>query len=555
MAQRKNPFICLHRSRDLPLSSPSILSAHDLAKSYDGRLILDDVTVLASSGQRIGLVGENGAGKSTLLRLLAGLEEPDAGTLHRPKDCGYLHQQLPFALDTPMQGVIDAALADIRSAKAWLKNLAERMRDAPDDAAAIAEYGTLLEFAENCGLWDVDIRVNIILEGLGLGGISLSRPLTALSGGQRARLGLAALLVNQPRALLLDEPTNHLDDAAIRFLESQLKSLRGVVVVASHDRVFLDQVCTDIIDLDPSRGGVTRYGGAYTAYLDAKRQERLRWKQQFEAEQDQLRELRHAVDITARAISHGRAIKDNNKLAHNRAGARVQSQVARRVRNTQNRLDALSKAQIPKPPEPLIFKASLTGDPGADRVGISLRDVLLNDRLDIKRLDVSLSDRLMIVGPNGAGKSTLLHIMAGLLTPHAGDVRRATNIRVKLLRQDVAFRDDNLTPRQIYEETLGPDAAPLLSLGLVPPKAIDRPLGLLSLGQQKRVALALIVADPPEILLLDEPTNHFSLSLLEELESALHATPGGVVVASHDRWLRHNWMGTIIEMNDGKIVA
>ena len=324
-------------------------------------------------------------------------------------------------------------------------------------------------------------------------------------------------------------------------------------MIASHDRVFIDKICTDIIDLDPSRNGVTRYGGAYTQYLNAKHQERIRWEQQFDAEQEELCKLRHYVDVTARTISHGRAIKDNNKLAHNRAGGRVQKQVSRRVRNAQNRQEELDKAQVRKPPKPLTFKASLTSPPGNDRIGVSLHDVHVADRLDIERLDVRLSDRLMITGPNGAGKSTLLQILAGLLTPDSGNVRRAKNTRIKLLKQDVTFDDNTLSPRQLYEEALGINAASILSLGLIPPHELDQPVGLLSIGQQKRVALALIVGNPPEILLLDEPTNHLSLSLLEELEEALQEAPGGVVITSHDRWLRRNWTGTSLAMIDGKI--
>jgi macrolide transport system ATP-binding/permease protein len=251
------------------------LSAHDLTKVYGDRLVLDGVSLTASPGQRLGLVGENGVGKSTLLRLLAGVEEPDAGDVTRLPDCGYLTQELAFGMEQSVGDVLDDALADIHAAERRLGELAGRL----EDPQALAEYGEVLEWAQAHDVWDAGRRAALVLDGLGLGSVHTDRRLGELSGGQRSRLGLAALLIKQPRALLLDEPTNHLDEDAMVFLESQLRRLPGVVVLASHDRVFLDAVCTDILDLDPARGGLTRYGGAYSDYLVAKRAERARWEQ------------------------------------------------------------------------------------------------------------------------------------------------------------------------------------------------------------------------------------------------------------------------------------
>jgi macrolide transport system ATP-binding/permease protein len=309
------------------MSNVSSLRAQNLVKSYGDRRVLDRVSLDAAPGRRIGLVGENGAGKSTLLRLLAGVEEPDDGVVERPADCGFLWQELPFAPAATVRDVLDDALSDVRTVQARLDELATRL----DDAEAVREYGELLDWAHDHDLWDADRRAELVLAGLGLS--TVEAEIGSLSGGQRARLGLAALLVRRPSALLLDEPTNHLDDEAVAFLERQLVALPGVVVIASHDRVFLDEVCTDVVDLDPARGGVTRYGGAYTAYLRAKRLERVRWEQQYQQEQDELIQLRNAVDVTARAVNHHRPMKDGNKVGYDRHGGRVQKQISRRVRN------------------------------------------------------------------------------------------------------------------------------------------------------------------------------------------------------------------------------
>ncbi|CAM3321586.1 ABC-F family ATP-binding cassette domain-containing protein [Kibdelosporangium persicum] len=525
--------------------SPSpYLLARDLDKVYGDRRVLDGVSLTASPGQRLGLVGENGVGKSTVLKLLAGIEEPDAGEIIRPPDCGYLAQELPYDLAHTVGQVVDDALAEIRDADRQLTELSTKL----DDPAALAEYGELLEWAQAHDIWDADRRASLVMEGLGLAGVAHDRKLGSLSGGQRSRLGLAALLIRQPQALLLDEPTNHLDDEAMAFLESQLTRLPGVVVVASHDRVFLDAVCTSIVDLDPTRGGITLYGGAYTDYLDAKRAERARWEQQYEAEQDELKRLKHAVAVTARGVAHNRAPRDNDKMSYDFFGGRVQKQISRRVRNAQHRLDELTRTQVRKPPAPLRFAAALTASPAENKLALSMRQVRVGGRLHIGQLDVVTGDRLMVCGSNGAGKSTLLHVLAGKLAPDDGEVRRARGVRVGLLEQDVEFPEPAKSPRQLYS-----GAVPLAELGLVAPKDLDRPVSRLSVGQRRRVALAVLIGRPPDVLLLDEPTNHLSLSLVEELEDALKSAPGSVVIASHDRWLRRTWDGAELVLRDGQV--
>src|SRR5690606_9315047 len=191
---------------------PAILSAHDLVKSYGERRVLDGVSLAAAPGQRIGLIGENGAGKSTLLRLLAGLEEPDGGQVTRPADVGFLHQELPYPGHVRIGQVVDRALAELREVQQTLDRLAERLQRDPADPEALAAYGEALQWGTDHDLWDADRRADLVLAGLGLAGAGRDRPVGRLSGGERSRLGLAALLIRQPRALLLDEPTNHLDD-------------------------------------------------------------------------------------------------------------------------------------------------------------------------------------------------------------------------------------------------------------------------------------------------------------------------------------------------------
>jgi len=375
-----------------------------------------------------------------------------------------------------------------------------------------------------------------------------------VSGGQRSRFALAALLLGRPDALLLDEPTNHLDDEAASFLERQLKGWAGPVIFASHDRAFLDAVATGLLDLDPARSGTTMFGGGYSAYLADKAAERARWEKQFADEQLELKELKHAVDVTSRSIAWSGKVRDNDKFVKSVKGNALDRQISRRIRNAEGRLDTLRDTQVRKPPKPLSFAGIPSGfqaqDDGTGLL-VQARDVRIPGRLAVAEFRVAPASRILVTGANGAGKSTLLSLLAGRLEPEAGSVQRRRGLRVGLLEQDVRFADPSLSPRRIYAAAVGErrsEAVPLSSLGLIAPGDVDRPVGSLSIGQQRRLALALIVARPPHLFLLDEPTNHLSLALATELEEALGAYPGAVVVASHDRWLRSGWKGETVHL-------
>ncbi|MFF2730236.1 ABC-F family ATP-binding cassette domain-containing protein [Streptomyces sp. NPDC058008] len=541
------------------MPQPALL-AHDLVRTLDGRRVLDGVSLTASPGHRIGLIGENGVGKSTLLRLLAGLDEPDAGSVTRPDGLGHLHQEMPFDAGSTIATVLDEALREARHDLAELDRLGTELARVPEDDPAHQElldaYGRCLERAQDRESWDADRRAALVLDGLGLGSFGHDRTLGSLSGGQRGRLALAALLVRRPPALLLDEPTNHLDDEAAAFLEEQVRGLPGTVVVASHDRAFLDAVCTDLVDLDPAVDGPVRYGGNYSAYLSEKRAERERWERRYAEEQEELEGLRHSAAVTAHDVAPDRAPRDNEKMGYGHRAGRVQSQISRRVRNATRRLEELERTRTAEPPRPLRFAA---GELAArTREGpeplVSLRDVRVPGRLALDGLEVAASDRLLITGGNGAGKSTLLAVLAGRLAAE-GKVRGPRRLTVGLLTQDTVFERPGRTVRDTYALSLGAARAekvPLGSLGLMHEADLDKPVGQLSVGQRRRLALALLVARPPQLLLLDEPTNHLSPRLCDELEAALGPGPGAIVVASHDRWLRRRWQGREVRLEAGR---
>jgi macrolide transport system ATP-binding/permease protein len=528
-------------------SSLSPLVARDVVKAYGDRVVLAGVDLLAQPGQPVGLVGENGVGKSTLLRLLSGTEEADAGSIARPADLGYLPQEPDFPADVSVTQVLEGALAPMHDAVARLETLADRIAD-PGVASA---YDDTLAWATVHEAWDADRRADLTVQRLGLADVDPHRPVAALSGGQRSRLALAAVAIRRPECLLLDEPTNHLDDDAMQLLEELVTSLPGVVVAASHDRTFLDAVCRVVVDLDPAHLGVdgsggNRFSGGYTEYLAAKRDARRRWEEAFEAQQQELDELRLAARTTARQVAHNRPPRDNDKFIHHFKGQNVARTVSRRVRDAERRIEVIDRDRVPKPPAPFGFRGLPAPERRSTGLVVSARDLVLAGRLDVPRVDVPAGGRLLVTGANGSGKSTLVKLLAGELQPSSGWLSVRAH-RIGHLPQDVTFSRPERTARDAYDAATG-TPYPLEALGLLHPRELARPVRVLSVGQQRRLALAVLVARRPDLLLLDEPTNHVSLVLAEELEAALDTFPGTVVVASHDRWLRRRWTGGVLAL-------
>ena len=531
--------------------SPSVvpLIARDVTLSYPNsahaeRVVLDGVDLLASPGQRIGLVGENGSGKSTLLRVLAGELTPSAGSVSAPDDLAYLPQDPPFAPSDTVGRVLEAALAPLHDAVAAVETLGARM---VDDADAAERFTRALEWAEFHDAWDADRRAEMAARRLGVADLAYDRCIGALSGGQRTRLALTAIITRRPECVLLDEPTNHLDDGAMELLEEFVTGLPGVVVAASHDRTFLDGACTDIVDLDPSAFGTdgnggNRFGGGFTEFLEVKEQARRRWEETFTEQQDELDELRQATRIGTSSIAHNRGPTDPDKFIYKFKGAKVERTVARRLRNAEQRLERAEREQVPKPPQRLRFRGALTAQSPTSQMAVQVRGLEVAGRLHVPQLDVPSGGHLLVTGHNGSGKSTLLSVLANRLAPTSGDVAVSAR-RVGLLVQDVQFDDLHRSARDTYAETVEPASPRLTELGLLHPRDVSKPVGELSIGQRRRLALAILVAKAPDLLLLDEPTNHISLTLASELEDALSVSAGTVIIASHDRWLRKRWDG------------
>lgn len=548
---------------------PSPILVRDVTRSYADRVVLRGIDLTVAPGRVVALIGENGSGKSTLLRIVAGQEPPDGGSVTTPADLGWLPQDPQFPRGATVGSVLEDALAPLHDAVSAVATLGARLADEPQLATAYAE---ILEWAQLHEAWDADHRADVAAYRLGCGALARNRLVAELSGGERSRLALAALVTRRPTALLLDEPTNHLDDTAFGLVEELILSTRGPVLFASHDRVLLDAVADEVVDLDPAydggRGaeanrdgsGVVgqRYTGTFSDYLDRQADARRRWEEAYAAQQDELDRLRAASRTTARRVAPGRGPRDNDKFIHAFKGQSVERTTARRVRAVERQIQAVERSLVPRPPRRIAFQGALTQAGQGSGPVVVVRDLAVPGRVALERMTVEPGEHWLVTGANGSGKSSLLQVLMGQIQPTHGTVEVHAR-RVGYLPQEVTYAEPGLsahvTYRRLLRSALGAEGLAgvpnLGELGLVHPRDLRTPVAALSTGQQRRLALALVIALEPDLMLLDEPTNHLSLALAGELEETLGRSPGAVIVTSHDRWLRRRWDGPSLPLAGG----
>ncbi|MFC0531948.1 ABC-F family ATP-binding cassette domain-containing protein [Phytohabitans kaempferiae] len=513
-----------------------VLSGASVALGAVPVLTAVDLTVTPAS--RIAIVGENGRGKSTLLHLLAGRLAPDEGSVSRIGTLGLAEQEMSTADERTVGEAVADAVADSLAALSALDAASIALADG--DETADERYAAALERAEILDAWDAERRVRVALDALEAES-DWSRRLSELSVGQRYRVRLACLLGGDADFLLLDEPTNHLDRNGLEFLTERLRARTGGVVVVSHDRALLADVAQTIVDLDPTPDDRPRvHSGGYDGYREGRRAERERWEQEYDRQQSERARLRDDLSAAQnRLVTGWRPDKGTGK--HQRA-----TRAAGLVQSVHRRRAALEAHAVtmPEPPQPLRFPELAT------RAGATLltaEKVTVDGRLS-SPTSVTLrgGSRLVVTGPNGAGKSTLLAVLAGELPATGGRVHRSHTARIVLLHQEVALplqrRASDVyathVDKLVSAGLIPPgEAIGLSSLGLLRPREASKRVGTLSVGQQRRLDLALALASRPHLLLLDEPTNHLSIALVDELTEALRGTRAAVVLSSHDRQL------------------
>ncbi|GGF34759.1 ABC-F family ATP-binding cassette domain-containing protein [Microbacterium paraoxydans] len=500
--------------------------------------VLHHVDLTLTSSSRVAIVGENGRGKSTLLQVLAGVLVPDSGTVQRIGTIAVAEQEMTAADSRTVGQAVAEAIAEPLAALAALDAAALALADNTDRAEE--QYTAALEHAEALDAWDAERRVQIALEALDAETDS-TRLLADLSVGQRYRVRLACLLGADHDFVLLDEPTNHLDRSGLEFLTAQLRARSGGVVVVSHDRALLSDIAETIVDLDPTPDDRPRvYGNGYAGYREGRLAERERWEQDYDHQQAEHARLQDSLSAAQnRLVSGWRPEKGTNKHGRaTRAGGLVQ--------NVHRRQEALEAHAVTVPEPPQLFRfPELPTRTGA--VLLSVDHVSVAGRLS-QPVSFSLSHRgrLVVTGPNGAGKSTLLSVVGSELSPDTGAVRMPRSTRLGFLHQETTLPPDRRAS-EVYATHVGAlvsegtlqesDAIGLSQLGLLRPREAGKRVGELSMGQQRRLDLALVLAMRPHVLLLDEPTNHLSIALVDELTDALGATAAAVVLSTHDRQL------------------
>ncbi|PKV89903.1 ribosomal protection-like ABC-F family protein [Streptomyces sp. TLI_146] len=540
----------------MPTAAPAVvaqLSVKEVTKSYGTRTILDLVSFTIRPGEKAAVIGENGSGKSTLLRLLAAAETPDSGqiTVSFPGGTGHLAQTLVLGAHCTVQDAVDHALADLRSMEARLREAEESLGEATD--GELAAYGDLLTAYEERGGYEADARVDAAMHGLGLAAITRDRLLGSLSGGEQSRLALACVLAAAPELLLLDEPTNHLDATAVRWLEDHLRAHRGTVVAVTHDRGFLERVATTILEVDRDERTVHRYGDGWAGYQAAKAAARRGAAQRYADWAEEVASIQALLEAAGRRLATTGHDPKQGFGKHRRSS---EAKLGGQVRSARQALAQLQSHPVAKPPAPLHFTAAFSAADGSAAGPLAeFEDVSVGERLHLAgRLTLAPGQRLLVTGDNGAGKTTLLRIIAGDLEPDEGTARRPAHIGY--LAQELPTYTTGLPLLAAY--AAGRPGAPdeyaeqLLALGLFHEQDLHVPVTALSAGQRRRLQIARLVTRPADLLVLDEPTNHIALDLAEDLQAALSAYPGAVVVVSHDRDFRARFEGEVLELHAGR---
>lgn len=514
-----------------------ILSAQHIAKSFGVNAVLRDVSLTVQQGDRIGLVGVNGCGKSTLMRILAGLDAQDGGeiSLVRGLRVGYLAQQNMVTSGETVWNELQKVYEQVFAMEKKLRELEDEMAHAHTDAQRFAQlsadYDRLTQRFEEADGYSWKSMVSGVLNGLGFKPAQYDQCVDSLSGGEQTRLCLARLLLQKPDLLLLDEPTNHLDMGTLQWLENYLAAYKGSVLVISHDRYFLDHVCTGIVEI--LMGASEQYNGNYTRYI-AQRQER------FESRM-------RAYEIQQKEIERQQAI-----IARYRMFNREKS--IRAAESREKALDRMEKLEKPVDERAIRFSFEARRRTGEDVLQLTEISKSFGEKhlFHDLTLRVRAGDRVALIGPNGVGKSTLIKIIVGEEQPDTGFIRYGSNVDIGYYDQHQStLHADKTALDEIWDRFPQMEQSNVrgaLGMFLFTGDDVFKPIHTLSGGEKGRVALTALMLRKDNLLLLDEPTNHLDMDSREVLEDALTDFGGTIITVSHDRYFINRIANRIIEM-------
>jgi len=533
-----------------------MLTAHHIHKTYGILPILQDISFSISQHERVGLIGANGCGKTTLMRILAGIEQPDSGTVASTRPnlrIGYLAQGMDFDPEQTLQSTLSLNLISQTDLESEIASLAQALTVNPNDSTLQAKYdSTILQFS------NPQSPVSI-LAPLGLADTPLDTPIKHLSGGQKTRLMLARVLLEEPNLLLLDEPTNHLDIEMLEWLEDWLNRFQGAVLVVSHDRAFLDNIVTSILDLNSETHTLQSYKGNYTEYIEQYLKEQDKQRAAYQDQEYEIRRMKQDINRTKQ-----QSLRVEMSTTPRTPGVRrIAKKVAKKALSREKKLDRYldSDERVEKPKSSWQMKLEFESE------GIQSKDVLIANSLSIGytlgkplleniNLHIRAGQRIALTGSNGTGKTTLIRTLAGKLHPLAGNLKLGMTVKLGYMSQEQELLNPDFNALQTiqsvatFNET---EARNLLHYFLFKGDDALRPTSDLSFGERARLQLGTLVAQGCTFLLLDEPINHLDIPSRARFEEALASFNGTILAVVHDRYFLERFASDVWHVKDGKI--
>ena len=548
------------------------LSLINVKKYMDATLVLKNINFQVYEGEKVGIVGVNGSGKSTILKLIAGIEQMnyyagypqtssygyDEGFVCVPREatCAYLEQIPQYEDGMKVIDVLKAAFDEVYTIENKMRELEEKMKSLETEnlEKALKQYSKLVELYEVKDGYNTEEKLNKICTGLRLDESFLNKEFNLLSGGEKTTVVLGKLLIDNPDILLLDEPTNHLDMDSIEWLEAYLKNYKGIVIIVSHDRYFLDNVVTKIVEIEDMESKT--YKGNYSDFVEQKEKNML---EQFHQYKEQQKEIK-TIQNTIKELKDWANRVDNNKFF--KRAASLQKRLDK-MKNSNNEIDKQyrTRGQYVKTKKPkfernnmnLIFKETeRSGNETIKAEGLSKS---FEDKVIIKDVDllINFGERVALIGPNGSGKTTFLKILLGEEEPDSGVVELGANVRVAYLPQQIIFKNEELTVLECFREDISMlegKAREYLSKFMFYDKSVFKKVKHLSGGEKIRLKLGKLLYEDINLLILDEPTNHLDIDSIETFEEALEDFKGTIFFISHDRYFINKIGERVIAIED-----